>query len=161
MDADGYPPANCLLTTLTRRKEDKGNIIKHWLGLRHQGFAGEMCLFYLWCGVIWANSTMFKHAWSKAVPSLLHFYRIKSHSLSFAARPAPVEKSSCFTHDFHTTHIDPHVLVNPCIWWATRISRDLEVKDGLYADDWALKLCVQEDIEEIIDWFAELHSAMD
>lgn len=41
------------------------------------------------------------------------------------------------------------------------ISRDLEVKDGLYADDWALKLHVQEDIKEIMDWFAESHSAMD
>lgn len=58
---------------------------------------------------------MFKHVWSKAVPSLLHFYRIKSHSLPFAVRPAPVEKSSCFTRDFHTTHFDPHVLVKALV----------------------------------------------
>lgn len=54
---------------------------------------------------------MFTHAWSKAVLTLLRFYRMKSHSLPLAGKLAPVEKSSYFTYDFHTPHIDPHILV--------------------------------------------------
>lgn len=35
MDADCYPQANCLHTTLSGRREDKGGMIKHRDRLRH------------------------------------------------------------------------------------------------------------------------------